>query len=72
MVATTWTNSIKQLLDVYEDIGEALSNLAFFHTLINKENIKQTMEDYFSDILRFHRRVLDVFSQSGWFLSDLF
>ncbi|RSL43938.1 hypothetical protein CEP54_014884 [Fusarium duplospermum] len=67
MVATTWANSIKQLLDVYEDIGEALSNLNFFHELIkSKEHIKQAMEDYFSHILRFHRCVLNVFSQDDW------
>ncbi|RMJ07063.1 hypothetical protein CDV36_013332 [Fusarium kuroshium] len=69
MAATTWANSIKQLIDAYEEIGEALSNLAFFHTLIESkggEHLRQAVEDYFSDILSFHRCVLDVFSRPNW------
>ncbi|RSL59060.1 hypothetical protein CEP53_005924 [Fusarium sp. AF-6] len=69
MAATTWANSIKQLIDAYEEIGEALSNLAFFHTLIKSkgaEHLRQAVEDYFSDILSFHRCVLDVFSRPNW------
>ncbi|KAF5645873.1 heterokaryon incompatibility protein het-E-1 [Fusarium tjaetaba] len=67
MVATTWTDAIRQLIDAYEEIAEALGNLAFFHTLIQSRNhLKLVLEDYFSDILRFHRCVLDVFSRPEW------
>ncbi|KAM0430109.1 hypothetical protein ACHAPT_006115 [Fusarium lateritium] len=69
MAATAWADSIKQLLDAYEEIGEALSNLAFFHSLIKSkgaEHLRLALEDYFSDILRFHRCVLDVFSRPNW------
>ncbi|UPK92591.1 hypothetical protein LCI18_003526 [Fusarium solani-melongenae] len=69
MAATVWTDSIKQLLDTYEEIGEALSNLAFFHTLIKSngaERLKRALEDYFSDVLRFHHCVLGVFSRPNW------
>ncbi|EEU43484.1 uncharacterized protein NECHADRAFT_95028 [Fusarium vanettenii 77-13-4] len=69
IAATVWADSIKQLLDAYEEIGEALSNLAFFHTLIKSngaEHLRRALEDYFSDILRFHQCVLGVFSRPNW------
>ncbi|KAF4443714.1 Vegetative incompatibility HET-E-1 [Fusarium acutatum] len=67
MVATTWTDAIRQLIDAYEEIAEALGNLAFFHNLIRSTvHLKLVLEDYFSDILRFHRCVLDVFSRPEW------
>ncbi|KAG4273469.1 hypothetical protein FPRO04_09592 [Fusarium proliferatum] len=67
MVATTWTDAVRQLIDAYEEIAEALGNLAFFHTLIqSRDHLKLVLEDYFSDILRFHRCVLDVFSRPEW------
>ncbi|KAH7211216.1 hypothetical protein BKA60DRAFT_598506 [Fusarium oxysporum] len=67
MVATTWTDAIRQLIDTYEEIAEALGNLAFFHNLIqSRDHLKLVLEDYFSDILRFHRCVLDVFSRPEW------
>ncbi|KAF4493233.1 Vegetative incompatibility HET-E-1 [Fusarium agapanthi] len=66
MVTTSWTDAIMQLIDAYEEISEALSNLAFFHNLIqSRDYLKLVLEDYFSDILRFHRCVLDVFSRPG-------
>ncbi|KAI1008491.1 hypothetical protein LB504_001315 [Fusarium proliferatum] len=56
MVATTWTDAVRQLIDAYEEIAEALGNLAFFHSLIqSRDHLKLVLEDYFSDILRFHR-----------------
>ncbi|KAJ4024767.1 hypothetical protein NW761_011566 [Fusarium oxysporum] len=67
MIATTWTDAVRQLLDAYEEIAEALGNLAFFHKLIqSRDHLKLVLEDYFSDILRFHRCVLDVFSRPEW------
>ncbi|KAF5566179.1 heterokaryon incompatibility protein het-E-1 [Fusarium napiforme] len=67
MVATTWTEAIRQLIDAYEEIAEALGNLAFFHNLIqSRDHLKLVLDDYFSDILRFHRCVLDVFSRPEW------
>ncbi|CVK98050.1 uncharacterized protein FMAN_12173 [Fusarium mangiferae] len=67
MVATTWTDAIRQLIDAYEEIAEALGNLAFFHNLMqSRDHLKLVLEDYFSDILRFHRCVLDVFSRPEW------
>ncbi|KAG5790885.1 hypothetical protein H9Q69_010051 [Fusarium xylarioides] len=67
MVATTWTDAIWQLIDAYEEIAEALGNLAFFHNLIqSRDHLKLVLDDYFSDILRFHQCVLDVFSRPEW------
>ncbi|KAF5584159.1 heterokaryon incompatibility protein het-E-1 [Fusarium pseudoanthophilum] len=67
MVATTWTEAIRQLIVAYEEIAEALGNLAFFHNLIqSRDHLKLVLDDYFSDILRFHRCVLDVFSRPEW------
>lgn len=66
MVATTWTEAIRQLIEAYEEIADALGNLAFFHNLIqSRDHLKLVLDDYFSDILRFHRCVLDVFSRPG-------
>ncbi|KAM0214016.1 hypothetical protein ACHAQD_009050 [Fusarium lateritium] len=66
MVATTWGDSVRQVIDVYEEITEALGNLAFFRKLIqSREHLRMVLEDYFSDILCFHRCVLDVFSPPG-------
>ncbi|KAH6952935.1 hypothetical protein DER45DRAFT_574581 [Fusarium avenaceum] len=63
MVASTWGDSVRQLIDVYEEIAEAFGNLVFFRKLVQStEHLRLVMEDYFSDILRFHRHVLDVFS----------
>ncbi|KAF9767037.1 hypothetical protein IL306_000450 [Fusarium sp. DS 682] len=69
MAATTWKDCVRQLVDVYEEIADALDNLAFFHKLVQKrehEHLRLILEDYFSDILRFHRCVLDVFSRPEW------
>ncbi|KAK2667961.1 hypothetical protein RAB80_017152 [Fusarium oxysporum f. sp. vasinfectum] len=62
MIATTWTDAVRQLIDAYEEIAEALGNLAFFHNLVqSRDHLKLVLEDYFSDILRLHQCVLDVF-----------
>jgi hypothetical protein len=68
MVATTWGDSVRQLVDVYEEIAEAFGNLVFFRKLLqSRDHLRLVLEDYFSDILRFHRCVLDVFSPPGLF-----
>ncbi|KAF5583574.1 hypothetical protein FPCIR_8989 [Fusarium pseudocircinatum] len=67
MVATTLRDASMQLIDAYEEMAEAIGNLAFFHKLIqSRDLLKLVLEDYFSDILRFHRCILDVFSRPGW------
>ncbi|KAL3600097.1 hypothetical protein FPOAC2_04328 [Fusarium poae] len=67
MLATTWTNSVKNIIDVYEEIATALDNLAVFHNLIrDNDQLKRMLEDYVSDILRFHRSILAVFSKPDW------
>ncbi|RKL03912.1 hypothetical protein BFJ71_g3882 [Fusarium oxysporum] len=67
MIATSWTDSVRKLIEAYEEIAEALDNLAFFHNLIrSRDHLKLVLEDYFSDILRFHRCVLGVFSRPEW------
>ncbi|KAF5531725.1 heterokaryon incompatibility protein het-E-1 [Fusarium mexicanum] len=67
MVATTLRDASRQLTDAYEEMAEALGNLAFFHKLTHSRDLlKLVLEDYFSDILRFHRCVLDVFSRPEW------
>ncbi|GKU22967.1 unnamed protein product [Fusarium langsethiae] len=67
MVATTWKDSVKKIIDVYDGVAVALDNLAVFHNLIrSNEQLKCMLEDYFSDILRFHRFILAVFCKPGW------
>lgn len=68
MAAMAWTDCVKKLLDVYEEIADALDNLAFFHGLIKSdERFSSMLEDYFSDIILFHRSVLGFFSRPGLF-----
>ncbi|CEI60344.1 unnamed protein product [Fusarium venenatum] len=67
MLATTWTNGIKNIIDVYEEIAIALDNLAVFHNLIREnDQLKRMLEDYFSNILRFHRSILAIFTKPDW------
>ncbi|KAF5588538.1 heterokaryon incompatibility protein het-E-1 [Fusarium subglutinans] len=67
MVATTWTDAIRQLIDAYEEIAEALGNLAFFQNLIqSRDDLRLVLADYFSDILQLHHCVLGVFSRPEW------
>lgn len=66
MAAMAWTNCIKKLLDVYEEVADTLDNLVFFQGLIKSdERFSRMLEDYFSDILRFHHSILDLFSRPG-------
>ncbi|WKT50544.1 Zinc finger C2H2-type [Fusarium oxysporum f. sp. vasinfectum] len=67
MAATTWKDCVRELVDVYEEIADALGNLVFFKKLIqSREHLRLILEDYFSDILRFHRCILKVFSRPDW------
>ncbi|EKJ70215.1 hypothetical protein FPSE_09589 [Fusarium pseudograminearum CS3096] len=67
MLATTWTISVKNIIDAYEEIAIALDNLNVFHNVIrHNEQLKRMLEDYFSDILRFHTSILAVFSKPDW------
>ncbi|KAK6713562.1 hypothetical protein SNK04_004527 [Fusarium graminearum] len=67
MIASSWTKSVKNILDIYNEIADALQNLVFFHNLIKRnENLKRILEDYFSDILRFHHCILNVFTKPDW------
>jgi hypothetical protein len=38
MIAITRTDAVGQLIDAYEEIAEALGNLAFFHNLIQSRD----------------------------------
>ncbi|KAL9562958.1 hypothetical protein ACKAV7_012909 [Fusarium commune] len=44
MIATTWTDAVRQLIDAYEEIAEALGNLAFFHNLIQSQDHLKLLE----------------------------
>lgn len=68
MAAMAWTTCIKKILDVYEEIADALDNLTFFQGLMKSdERFSGILEDYFSDVLRFHHSILDFFSRPGLF-----
>ncbi|KAH7196367.1 uncharacterized protein B0J16DRAFT_376842 [Fusarium flagelliforme] len=67
MATMAWKDWVKKLLDVYEEIADALDGLAFFHGLIKSdERFSRMLEDYFSDIILLHRSVLDFFSRPDW------
>jgi len=54
------------LLDTYSEIGEILPGLTRFrNALVKNERLKVHLENYYCDVLDFHRNALDVFSRPG-------
>ncbi|KAJ4393682.1 hypothetical protein N0V93_002897 [Gnomoniopsis smithogilvyi] len=65
--AKTHFDSFDKLLDVYEKIGEAIPGLSAYSTMLEKHPpLATVLEDYYSDILRFHEAALKVFTRSTW------
>lgn len=68
-VAKTHFDSFDKLLDVYEKVGEAIPGLLAYRSMLEKHPpLATVLEDYYSDILRFHEAALKVFTRSSTFL----
>ncbi|KAK3986135.1 hypothetical protein QBC44DRAFT_373441 [Cladorrhinum sp. PSN332] len=67
LTASTWVQTLDCLLDKYSEIGEVLPTLTQYRTLLDKHpNLRVHLENYYCDVLEFHRKALDVFSRSNW------
>ncbi|KAJ4419764.1 hypothetical protein N0V82_004807 [Gnomoniopsis sp. IMI 355080] len=64
-VAKTHFDSFDKLLDVYEKVGEAIPGLLAYRSMLEKHPpLATVLEDYYSDVLRFHEAALKVFTRS--------
>lgn len=61
-VAKQYLDSFDKLLDVYAKVGEAMPGLMVYQSTFEKHRpLAAVLEDYYSDILRFHEAALRVF-----------
>ncbi|KAI3321517.1 hypothetical protein HD806DRAFT_502761 [Xylariaceae sp. AK1471] len=66
-VARTHLDSLDKLLNVYSLIGNAIPGLLVYKDDFEKHVVLQgVLEDYYDDILEFHRNALKVFRGSSW------
>ncbi|KAF3765675.1 hypothetical protein M406DRAFT_289896 [Cryphonectria parasitica EP155] len=66
-IAKTHLDSFDKLLDVYGQIGAAIPGLLQHRaTFENHPTLATVLEDYYSDILRFHQEALSVFERPKW------
>lgn len=62
-VARQYLDSFDKLLDVYAKVGEAMPGLMVYQSTFEKHPpLATVLEDYYSDILRFHEAALGVFT----------
>ncbi|KAF2190709.1 hypothetical protein K469DRAFT_733387 [Zopfia rhizophila CBS 207.26] len=65
--ASTWVETLDLFLDTYAEIGEILPGLAQFRNLLRQHPyLRVHLENYYCDVLDFHRNALDVFSRPAW------
>ncbi|RYP66506.1 hypothetical protein DL770_008790 [Monosporascus sp. CRB-9-2] len=65
--ASTWVETLELLLDTYIEIGEILPGLTQFRNFLGQHPaLKVHLENYYCDVLDFHRNALDVFSRPAW------
>ncbi|KAH8684930.1 hypothetical protein BGZ61DRAFT_548682 [Ilyonectria robusta] len=67
VAASTWVETLDLLLDTYAEIGEILPGLTQFRNMLGQHPyLKVHLENYYCDVLSFHRNALDVFSRPAW------
>ncbi|KAI1808973.1 WD40 repeat-like protein [Daldinia bambusicola] len=65
--ANTHINSFDKLLDAYAQVGDAIPGLQRYEATFKKHPpLATVLEDYYSDILEFHRIALGVFKRPRW------
>lgn len=65
-IARVHLESFDKLLDAYSQIGEAIPGLLAYKTTFERHpTLAAVLEDYYSDILRFHQEALEVFNRSS-------
>ncbi|KAM0562877.1 hypothetical protein ACHAPJ_001717 [Fusarium lateritium] len=67
MVTSTYITGFDKLLDAYSEIGNALPGLQQYSASFESyPPLATVLEDYYSDILNFHRIALSVFARPKW------
>ncbi|KAF3058704.1 hypothetical protein GL218_05334 [Daldinia childiae] len=67
LTASTHLSSFDKLLDAYEQIGAAIPGLERYEkTFAEHHPLATVLEDYYSDILEFHRIAISVFKRPTW------
>jgi len=65
-VAGTRVDILEHLLDTYVEIGEVIPGLRQYDQLFKDfPHVREVLERYVEDILRFHRKALDFFTKPG-------
>ncbi|SPJ80179.1 uncharacterized protein FTOL_08571 [Fusarium torulosum] len=66
-VTSTYIDSFDKLLNAYSEIGNALPGLQQYSASFESyQPLSSVLEDYYSDILNFHRVALSVFARPKW------
>ncbi|KAK2601326.1 hypothetical protein N8I77_010782 [Diaporthe amygdali] len=66
-IAKTHVKSFDKLLDAYEEIGRRIPGLMAYRSMFERHPpLATVLEDYYSDILRFHEAALKVFTRPTW------
>lgn len=64
--ASALEESFDQLLNAYEQIGERMPQLQKYEEIFSLDpRMQKVLEQYYEDILEFHRRALKFFSRRG-------
>ncbi|KAF0323357.1 hypothetical protein GQ607_009475 [Colletotrichum asianum] len=70
-IAKAHLDNFDKLLDVYAQIGDVIPGLLFYKDMFTQhEPLRDVLQDYYSDILKFHEAAIKVFARSKW--KDIF
>jgi hypothetical protein len=65
-IASNYVESLDRLLEVYEQIGEAMPGMKEYEKVFDRyPRIRSVLEVYFCDILEFNLNALEVFDRPG-------
>ncbi|KAK1851074.1 zinc finger protein [Colletotrichum chrysophilum] len=63
-IAKTHLDNFDKLLDVFAQMGDVMPGLLFYRDMfIQHEPLRVVLQDYYSDILKFHEAAIKVFAQ---------
>ncbi|KAL3293731.1 Zinc finger protein [Colletotrichum asianum] len=63
-IAKAHLDNFDKLLDVYSQIGDVIPGLLFYKDMFTQhEPLRDVLQDYYSDILKFHEAAIKVFAQ---------
>ncbi|KAL1840879.1 hypothetical protein VTJ49DRAFT_7671 [Mycothermus thermophilus] len=66
-IARTHVDSLNKLIDMYSWIGDAIPGLLQYKSTFERhEALRTILDDYYYDVLVFHRKALDVFARPKW------